>query len=47
LADPFEPDFGRRMAGPQPRDRSVVILVDLVVAGRDVDGDELAFVLGP
>src|SRR5581483_1506943 len=45
LAGPHEPNFGRRSAGFQPRDRRVVISVDLVIAAVHVDGDELAVIL--
>ena len=47
LANPAEPNFGGRVAGFQPRDRRVIVRVDLMVAGIDGNGDKFALVLGP
>ena len=39
--------MGCRGAGVQPRDGRVVVFIDFVVAGLDVDGNKLAVVLRP
>src|SRR5579883_3497557 len=44
--DAAEPDLRLRAARPQSHDGRVVVIVDLKIAGPDVEGDELAVVVG-
>jgi len=47
IARPHQPDIGVRAPESQPRHGCVVILIDFVLAGFNIDGDELAVILGP
>jgi hypothetical protein len=47
LADAPEPNLGRRSPSPQAHDCRVVVLIEFIIAGSDVHGDELTVVLGP
>ena len=46
VAGSLQPDLGPRQSGPEPSDGRVVVVVDLVLGSREIDGDELAVVLG-
>src|SRR5262249_12596358 len=45
-AGPGQPHVGRRHPRPEPSHGRVIVWVDLVLPGPDIDGDELAVVLG-
>jgi hypothetical protein len=44
---PHKPNISHRVARPQFHDCGVVILIYLEIAADDVNGNELAIVLGP
>jgi hypothetical protein len=46
LTDTLKPDIGRWMPAPQARDRRIIVFIELVIAGSDIDGGKLAVVLG-
>jgi hypothetical protein len=41
-----KPDLSLRASRPQPCDGRIVVIVKLEITGADVDGDELAVVVG-
>jgi hypothetical protein len=46
LSGSFEPDFGFRPTIAQAHDSSVIVIIDLVVAGINIKRDELAIIFG-
>src|SRR5688572_9621434 len=46
VARSHQPDISLRFPRPQARDCRVVVYVDFVIAGLDINGDELAIVVG-